>query len=517
MKHGQTIVPAQKTAVAARRSGAWACVFVVAMLLPLPLDAAIDRNDDVLWSDVEATGGDFPYIAPDWSDQLAEAGDAVVPPVKREAPKTPDAPAGQAAPLPDAGAGSAPASEPTTAGSKVEASPTPLGMEDRIQDWLARANREFQSTVIRRLSTPPAGSASDDEIARKLEEVKRQDAEAAAAKRAEDERKAAEAKHAEEEKRKAAEAKRAEDERQAAEAKRLEAQRQAAEKAAQKAAEEAKAKETEPAPKPAAKVDESARLTEEMRQERARIEAEADRIEAQRKAAEEKRHADQHAEDEARIAEERRRAAAAASEKNTKRSVVLTPEPVARPEAGSTAARREPSPPESGGSAKPSPEAAPRPASEYREATYNLARGPAVKRWVWRARDARCRQAGRRIVPPGRYTVQTRRQPLAHRQAALPSRLALSQDLPRQPVDHPRSRSDLPVPAAFSCRAGADPALTMDFRGPLILFQARCNALLPMGAPRPATGFWRVSRLPPKPAASSARSGPTSGRTTGRI
>jgi colicin import membrane protein len=425
MKHGQTIVPAQKSAVAARRSGAWACVFAVAALLPLPLNAAIDRNDDVLWLDAEATGGNFPYIAPDWSDQLVEAGDAVVPPVKREAPKTPDAPAGQAAPTPDAGVGpapgkapettSGPASQPVREGSK-DAEPTPLDMTDRIQDWLARANREFQSTVIRRLSTQPAGSASDDEIARKLEEVKRQDAEAAAAKRAEDERKAAEAKRAEEGKRKAAEAKRLDDEkaaeakrieeeRQAAEAKRLEAERLVAEKASQKAAEEAKAKEIEPVPQPAAKPDDSARLAEEMRQERARLEAESDRIEAQRKAAEEKRIADQRAEDEARIAEERRRAAAAESEKNTKRSIVLTPEPISRPEADSSSVGREPSPSESGGDAKPSSGAAPRPANAYREAS-NLARGPAVKRWVWRARGTRCRFAGRRIVPPGRYTVR---------------------------------------------------------------------------------------------------------------
>jgi colicin import membrane protein len=142
-----------------------------------------------------------------------------------------------------------------------------------------------------------------------------------------------------------------------------------------------------------------------MRQERARLETEADRIEAQRKAAEEKRLADQRAEDEARIAEERRRAAAAESENNTKRSIVLTPEPIARPQADTTAAQREPAPAERGGRVKPAPEVAARPVSAYREAS-NLARGPAVKRWVWRARDSRCQSAGRRIVPPGRYTVR---------------------------------------------------------------------------------------------------------------
>jgi colicin import membrane protein len=395
MKHGQTTVIAQESAVAAWRAGAWTCIFVGAMLLPLPLDAAIDRNDDVLWSGAEATGGNFPYIAPDWSDQLAEAGNAVVPPVKREAPKTPAVPPDQAAPIPDAGAGSAAKStEPAKEGGQEEPSPAPQEMTDRIQEWLARANREFQATVIRRLSTPPVGGASDDEIARKLQEVKEQDAKAAAAKRAEDERKAAEAKRAEEEKR------------QAAEAKHLEDERLAAENARQKAAEEAKAKQAQPEPQPAAKPDDTARLAEEMRRERARLEEEADRIEAQRKAAEVKRIADERAADEARVAEERQRAAAAENEKNARRSIVLTPEPIPRPEPQSTTVRREPSPPESGSDSKPSSEAAPPRSSEYREASNNLTHGPAVKRWVWRARDSRCQSAGRRIVPPGRYTVR---------------------------------------------------------------------------------------------------------------
>ena len=65
-----------------------------------------------------------------------------------------------------------------------------------------------------------------------------------------------------------------------------------------------------------------------MRQERARLEAEANHIEAQRKAAEAKRSADEGAQDEARVAEDRRRAAAADSAKNQTRKIVLSTEPI---------------------------------------------------------------------------------------------------------------------------------------------------------------------------------------------
>jgi nucleoid-associated protein YgaU len=35
----------------------------------------------------------------------------------------------------------------------------------------------------------------------------------------------------------------------------------------------------------------------------------------------------------------------------------------------------------------------------------HVARGPVVKRWVRRARIGRCRYAGQKIMPPGRYVV----------------------------------------------------------------------------------------------------------------
>ena len=261
---------------------------------------------------------------------------------------------------------------------------------------MARANREFQTTVIRRLSTAPAGGASDDEIARKLAEVKKQDARAAAAKRAEDERKAAEAKEAEQIKRQAAEEKRLRETREApekaAQKAAEEASRKAAAEAAQKAAEEAKAKPPPPPePEPGAKPEDSARLAEEMRQERARLEAEASRIEEERKAAEAKRYAEERAQDEARIAEDRRRAAAAENEKNRTRKIVLTTEPIPRPEPQSVEARLRP-PPEVRGNLRATPSAS--------------ANGPVVRRWVWRAGNRRCRHAGGRVAPPGRYTVR---------------------------------------------------------------------------------------------------------------
>ena len=328
--------------------------------------------------------------------------------------------------------------------------PAELGIGDWIQDWLARANREFQTTVIRRLSTAPAGGASDDEIARKLEEVKKQDARAAAAKRAEDERKAAEAKEAEQVKRQAAEAKRLRETREAADkaAQKAaeEASRKAAAEAARKAAEEAKAKPPPPpAPQPAAKPDDSARLAEEMRQERARLEAEASRIEEERKAAEAKRYAEERAQDEARIAEDRRRAAAAESEKNRTRKIVLTTEPIPQPEPPSVEAR-----------------------TSNRRRRCAAILGRPLRFGQWSRRPALGLASRNPTLPPRRPSCHAagalhrsaRRYSVAHFQTALPHRLALSQNLPRQPIDYPRSGPDLPMPADL--RAAA--ALTMDFQ-----------------------------------------------------
>ena len=196
---------------------------------------------------------------------------------------------------------------------------------------------------------------------------------------------------------------------QAAEAKRLQEAREAADKAAQKTAEEASRKaaaeaarktaeqaktthqQPPPAPQPAAKPENSARLAEEMRQERARLEAEANHIQAQRKAAEAKRSADEGAQDEARVAEDRRRAAAADSDKNRTRKIVLSTEPIPRADRRPVDAVRQPAPEVRG---------------VYRAPTNVSAAGPVVRRWIWRAGNSRCSHAGHRVMLPGRYTVR---------------------------------------------------------------------------------------------------------------
>jgi nucleoid-associated protein YgaU len=380
MNPGQPTVSAQKTAAAAAtRVAAMTVVALATALAPLPPDAG-----------TMAAESDFPHA----NAEVAE--------IARPHPedKTPDN----------------------------------LGFADRVQDWLARANREYQTTVIPRLSIPSAGGAvaDGDAIAKKLKEVKEQDAEAAeAAARATEALKAAEAKQAEEARQRAADAKRAEKARKVAEdAKRAEEARKAAEQAkrdedARKAVQEAKAQEP-PAPRPQPppqaappKPDDGAALAEAKSKERERIEAEAARIEADREAAEVQRRADEakRLEDErvkaaaklaeAKLAEERQRVAAVEAEKNTTREIESTPEPI--PPAGDAASQKFPS----GNDSHKTDEdlkdniPVPQPRSGNIQATsHTLARGPAVERWVRRVRYGHCRFAGRRITPPGHYTVR---------------------------------------------------------------------------------------------------------------
>jgi colicin import membrane protein len=384
MKSGQIHGPAKKKIVAGGRVEVLTGVVLVAVSMPFLLGAAAVRTEGPPGARSTAAGSDLPDVAGPPQYLVAQARDTV------QSPKIPSAVPPTEIPRKPADA------SPPSHGGRAPWPSAELGIGDWIQDWLARANREFQTTVIRRLSTAPAGGASDDEIARKLEEVKKQDARAAAAKRAEDERKAAEAKEEEQVKRQAAEARRLRETREAADkaAQKAaeEASRKATAEAAQKAAEEAKAKPPpSPTSPPATKPEDSARLAEEMRQERARLEAEASRIEEERKAAEAKRYAEERAQDEARIAEDRRRAAAAENEKNRTRKIVLTTEPIPRPEPQSVDARFRP-PPEVRGNLRATPSAS--------------ASGPVVRRWVWRTGNRRCRLAGRRVTPPGRYTVR---------------------------------------------------------------------------------------------------------------
>ncbi|MGQ0456992.1 MAG: LysM peptidoglycan-binding domain-containing protein [Hyphomicrobium sp.] len=300
-----------------------------------------------------------------------------------------------------------------------------------VQDWLARANRDYQGVVIKGLSIPQAGDAASDEIARKIEETRRDAARAAATGPSADaDRQAADAKAREEAERGAAAQAKADAER-AAEAQRREAAEKA--EAARKAAEaqaEADAKANKAAADAKAVAD--AKLAAQAKAEaelqaksaaaaqaaaNAAAKAEAQRLanereeQAQRDAdqrraaeAEARRFAEEQRKAEARIAEERRRAEAAAQpappaaaasppepeiEKPTveeRRAVVVTAEPIRRPA------------PTEANAAAPSARAD-RPSRRGRH-------GARVKRWMHRRYAARvCRAAGRRIHPPGRYTV----------------------------------------------------------------------------------------------------------------
>lgn len=466
MKPGQPAVSAQKTAAVAMRAGSLVAIALVVFLTPFPLDAAIESGEDL--HEAVATVGEarIPWIDRASADTRLEVADADDPTAKPDAPH----------------------SVQTAKPHSEDKPPEALGFVDRVQDWLARANREFQTTVIPRLSTPvPGGFAVDkDSIAKKLEEVKDQDVQAAEAarrteeamkaekekkaeearraaeevkrveearkvekarkaeeakqaealrkaaeetKRAEEARKAAEEATRDEEERKAVEeAKRAEEARKAAEdAKRAEEERKLAEEArqaeeARKAAEETKraeaaqkaaedAKRTEDERKAAeTKQAEDARNAEEAKQKRERLEAEAARIdaeyqaaEAQRKADEAKRLEDERAKLAAEKAEAERQHTAAVEAEKDKQQPDAAAAPPTVPEPGSAEPQKGPSTtsePKSDADVKQAP---PVRSARIKVASRRLAHGPAVRRWIRRA--PRCRFAGRRIVPPGRYTV----------------------------------------------------------------------------------------------------------------
>ena len=141
------------------------------------------------------------------------ANDAVVPPVKREQPaKSPVQP--PAAVAPTQPAKKPDAAPPAQVSSKGQTqSSEGGGVVDAVQDWLARANRDYQGVLMKQLSVPAA--AGGDAIARKLEEQKAEDA-----KKADEAKKLAGVKRLEDERRSAADAKQrqAEDERRKAEA-----------------------------------------------------------------------------------------------------------------------------------------------------------------------------------------------------------------------------------------------------------------------------------------------------------
>ena len=273
----------------------------------------------------------------------------VVPPVKREQPVTPPGqeakPPAQAPPPPPA----QPAQTPQAPAKKPEqaspaqppqpaktASPAPAGGGPfgAVQDWLARANREYQGVLMKQLSQPAGNTVPQDAIAKKLEELKPDDAKKAD----EDKKKAAEAKRLAEEDRKRAEALLKTEEARKAEAQKLEAQKlesqkleaqkAEAQKEAQKKVEDAKraeaAKKPEPAP-PQPKPDdgkaaEVARQAEEAKKAETQKAREALQLKEAERVAEERRRQEltrideQKKQDAARQLEDRRKAEQAAAQ-----------------------------------------------------------------------------------------------------------------------------------------------------------------------------------------------------------
>ena len=278
-----------------------------------------------------------------------------------------------------------------------------------IQEWLARANRDYQGVVVKELSLPPAGAPGDDEIARKLKEQQIEDAKAVAdVKRAKDDaNKAADAKKLDEDQKRALETKRLADE----------AKKKADE--VLKAEQKPKPEVTQPVTPPAPSADEAARIAEQQKLEAQKLADEARRqkeLEAARTAAANAL--------EAKAADERRKAAEAAAQqaRHRSRTIVLSVEPIVRPVDPGTVFRPELAKGKSsrtrdvqvaeadgddGESVTRRRVKLYRAGSAYgnvREVRYVPHRGTAVKRWVWRAQS--CQLAGVRITPPGRYTIK---------------------------------------------------------------------------------------------------------------
>ena len=245
------------------------------------------------------------------------ANDAVVPPVKREQPAKPTVqpPLAQAPalPAPQPTAKKPEAVPPAQVGSKGSPSSSQGGgVVDAVQDWLARANREYQGVLMKQLSVPT--NAGGDAIARKLDEQKAEDA-----KEAGEAKKLADTKKLEEESRKAAEAKQrqADDDRRKAEvAAKAEEARQAQVSKQAQAAKPPEPAKVEPAKPEPAKPPEPAKV-ESAKPEPAKPAEAAKKPEEQKKAEEPKKVEEAKKPvalvkpDDAKAAEERRNAEAA--------------------------------------------------------------------------------------------------------------------------------------------------------------------------------------------------------------
>ena len=250
--------------------------------------------------------------------QAAPNPDPVVPPVRREQPATPPAQVQQQKsadkkPEPQQQAQAKPSAPPDH----------PDGVMGSVQDWLARANREYQGVIIKQLSLPPSGNTGPDPITKKLEEEQKADdtKKAAEAKRLEDQRKAAaNAKLKAEEDRRTAEAAAA----KAEEAKKLEAAKaeEAKKIEAAKKAEAAKPTQVEDAKKAEeARKSEEAKKTEASKKaEEVRRAEEAKKAEGNKQAEEAKKAEDVKKAEAARKTDEARKAEAARKTEDLKKT-----------------------------------------------------------------------------------------------------------------------------------------------------------------------------------------------------
>lgn len=310
------------------------------------------------------------------------AGKSLSPPPETAPAEEPSAQAPPAMPKPDvaepatpprpmpAPSAEKPADAPSAKSNPPQSEPGSGGMLGSLQDWLARANREYHGVIIKKLSTPPPGGQAGQEAAPMRDDQKARDDIDARRKSSAARKAAAEARRAERETRKAEEA--------------------------------AKARETQFAKEAEERRQEDLKRQEEKRQ----AQEEAARADDQRRRAEIARL------EEERAAEQRRKADEAAAARNQIRTVTITVEPI-------PARVTEPIP--------LSPTAVP--ARRFAEIDANtrslesigsarrgvvVDRGDEVRRppamhLGWRRRSvpiARCRLAGRRITPPGTYVAQ---------------------------------------------------------------------------------------------------------------
>jgi len=396
MKPSQLAVSVGKTAAAAMRAGALVLIALVALLPSAHVSAAIDRGEPVSRPHTALGESDFARSGTVETIRYPtlQMADAMAPPARSDASNPPN----------------------TAKPHKADTPPSGLSPLDRIQDWLARANREYQTTVIPRLSVPTPESIAAEK--RKVEE----------AQQAEDARKAAEQARLAEEARKAEEAKQAEEARKAAEQARLaEEARKAAEQArlAEEARKAEEAKQAEDARQAAeqARLAEEARKAEEAKQaEAARQAAEQQRLaEEARKAEEAKQAADaQRKADEAKsLAEAQAKAEEAKkAEANREHAAAVDAEPDGEPSAEPMPPEAIPSPGTDAAQKLPPSTSGEESDSDLQEETAqapvksqqnhaNHVRRAATKRWISRMHRDRCPSSGRRITPPGYYRVQS--------------------------------------------------------------------------------------------------------------